>query len=60
MPTLLLAQSAVTAELVHDVEYCILEAQNGKVWAVEDGKLDQEIAELCERDGALPNIIHYM
>ena len=47
-------------EVVHDAEYYILEAQNGEVWAVEDGKLDQKLAELRERYGAPPNIIHYM
>ena len=29
-------------QIIHDAEYYILEAQNGKVWAVEDGKLDQK------------------
>ena len=47
-------------KIVHDAEYYILEAQNGKVWAVEDGKLDQKLAELRKKYGAPPNIIHYM
>jgi len=46
--------------IVHDAEYYILEAQNGKVWEVEDGQLDQKIAELRKKFGAPPNIIHYM
>jgi arylsulfatase len=45
---------------VHDAEYYILEAQNGKVWAVEDGKLDKKLAELRKKYGTPPNIIHYM
>ena len=48
------------AEVVHDAEYYILEAQNGKVWAVEDGKLDQKLAELRQKYGTPPNIVHYM
>ena len=44
--TFLVAGSAVAADIVHDAEYYILEAQNGKVWEVEDGKLDAKLAEL--------------
>ncbi len=46
--------------IVHDAEYYILEAQNGKVWAVEDGELDKKLAALREEYGAPPNIVHYM
>ena len=46
--------------IVHDAEYYVLEAQNGKTWAVEDGELDKKLAELREKYGAPPNIIHYM
>ena len=52
--------SAQADDIVHDAEYYILEAQNGKVWAVEDGKLDEKIAELREKFGRPPNLIHYM
>ena len=45
---LLLVTGAVKVQaaekIVHDAEYYILEAQNGKVWAVEDGKLDEKLA----------------
>jgi len=47
-------------QIVHDAEYYILEAQNGKVWAVEDGKLDMKLAQLSKKYGTPPNIIHYM
>ncbi|MBT8451461.1 MAG: sulfatase-like hydrolase/transferase [Deltaproteobacteria bacterium] len=47
-------------EVVHDAEYYVLEAQNGERWAVEDGKLDQKLEELAEKNGAPPNIIHIM
>ena len=58
----LLFAAAVQAkeQIIHDAEYYILKAQNGKVWAVEDGKLDKKIALLRARYGAPPNIIHYM
>jgi arylsulfatase len=46
--------------IVHDAEYYILEAQNGKVWAVEDGKLDEKLTELRGKYGKPPNLIHYM
>ena len=46
--------------IVHDAEYYILEAQNGKAWAVEDGELDKKLAELKKKYGTPPNIIHYM
>lgn len=48
------------SEIVHDAEYYILEAQNGKVWAVEDGELDKKLAELREEYGTPPNIVHFM
>lgn len=49
-----------SGKIVHDAEYYILEAQNGKTWAVEDGELDQKLAELRQKYGTPPNIIHYM
>ena len=63
--TLIMLLSMITLgaqakDIVHDAEYYILEAQNGKVWAVEDGKLDRKIAELKEKYGRPPNLIHYM
>ena len=33
--------AAATEKIIHDAEYYILEAQNGKIWAVEDGELDK-------------------
>ena len=47
-------------QIVHDAEYYILEAQNGTVWQVEDGELDAKLAELRERYGQPPNLIHFM
>jgi arylsulfatase len=52
----------VTAQeaIVHDAEYYILEAQNGKKWAVEDADLDKKLAELRRKFGTPPNIVHFM
>jgi arylsulfatase A-like enzyme len=54
------SQAYAAKPIVHDAEYYILEAQNGKVWAVEDGKLDAKLAELRKKYGRPPNLIHYM
>ena len=48
------------SKIVHDAEYYILEAQNGKKWAVEDKELDKKLAELKKKYGTPPNIIHIM
>ena len=48
------------SQIVHDAEYYILEAQNGQRWTVEDGELDARLAELRQRYGTPPNIIHFM
>ena len=47
-------------KIVHDAEYYILEVQNGKRWAVEDGELDKKLAELQKKYKTPPNIVHYM
>ncbi len=47
-------------QIVHDAEYYIIEAQNGKKWAVEDGDLDKKLAELKKKYKTPPNIVHYM
>lgn len=47
-------------QIIHDAEYYIIEAQNGKKWAVEDGDLDKKLAELKRQYKTPPNIVHYM
>ena len=47
-------------QIIHDAEYYIIEAQNGKKWAVEDGDLDKKLAELKKQYKTPPNIVHYM
>ena len=49
-----------TTKIVHDAEYYILEAQHGARWAAEDQEIDQMLAELRQKHGAPPNIIHIM
>jgi arylsulfatase A-like enzyme len=48
------------AEIIHDAEYYVLEAQHGEKWAVEDAELDAKLAALEEKHGTKPNIIHIM
>ena len=47
-------------KIVHDAEYYILDAQNGKKWAAEDKELDKKLSELQKKYGRPPNIIHIM
>ncbi len=46
--------------IVHDAEYYVLEAQNGRKWAAEDEGLDARLAELRKKHGRPPNIVHVM
>ena len=47
-------------KIVHDAEHYILEVQNREKWAAEDADLDARLAELKEKHGTPPNIIHIM
>jgi arylsulfatase len=47
-------------QIVHDAEYYIVELQNREKWAAEDADLDARLAELREKHGTPPNIIHIM
>ncbi len=52
---------AFSAELVHDSEYYVLEAQNGERWAADDKAVDQKMAEFRKRNGGKPpNIIYIL
>jgi arylsulfatase len=55
-----LLPASQAGKIVHDAEYYILEAQNGKKWAVEDKQLDKKLAELRKKYKNPPNIIHFM
>ena len=55
-----LGQAVLAADIVHDAEYYILEAQNGKRWAAEDEQLDARLAELRRKHGTPPNIVYVL
>ena len=50
----------MTDTIVHDAEYYILYEQHGEKWEVEDKELDAKLAELNEKFGTPPNIVHIM
>ena len=47
-------------KIIHDAEFYVLEAQNGKKWATDDKALDNKLAELKKKHGRPPNLIHIM
>lgn len=51
---------AMADEIVHDAEYYVLHAQNGEAWGAEDIDLRAKLAELREKHGTPPNLIHIM
>ncbi len=48
------------AELVHDAEYYILEAQNGERWARDDATVEAKLAEFRARNGGKPPNLLYI
>ncbi len=57
----LIAAPAMAADkIIHDAEYYILEAQNGKKWAAEDKSLDAKLAKLRKKFGGPPNIVYIL
>jgi arylsulfatase len=55
-----LAAPAWAAEIVHDSEYYILEAQNGERWSKQDEAIDQKLAEFRKKNGGKPPNIFYI
>ena len=51
---------AQEADIIHDAEYYVLAAQHGEKWMTEDAEIDAKLAELREKFGKPPNIIHVM
>jgi arylsulfatase A-like enzyme len=47
-------------KIVHDSEYYILEAQNGKKWAADDKAVDKKLAEFTKKNGGKPPNILYI
>ena len=61
--TTLLSSMTLLAQgpIIHDAEYSILEAQNGKQWKEDDKKLDAKLAEVRKKNGGkAPNIIYIL
>jgi len=52
--------TAHAADIVHDAEYYILEAQNGEKWAADDKLVDAKIAEFRAKNGDKPPNIFYI
>ena len=59
----LLATMTLLAQdpIIHDAEYKIIEAQNGKQWKKDDIKLDTKLAEVRKKNGGkAPNIVYIL
>jgi arylsulfatase len=52
--------ATAAADVVHDAEYYILEAQNGEVWAKEDRTIDRKLADFRKQNGGKPPNIFYI
>ena len=52
--------TAQQSDIIHDAEYYVLAAQHGEKWMTEDVEIDAKLAELREKFGKPPNIIHVM
>jgi len=58
---LLLAPFVSAGEIIHDAEYAIIEAQNGKAWAADNKTIDKKLAEVRKKNGGKPpNIIYIL
>jgi arylsulfatase len=55
-----LGTSSLSAKIVHDAEYYVLEAQHGEKWAAEDVELDTRLAALRKKHGGPPNIVYVL
>ncbi len=48
-------------KVIHDAEYYILEAQNGKKWAADDKTIDKKLTEIRKKNGGkAPNIVYFL
>jgi arylsulfatase len=57
---LALLSPIAAAELVHDSEYYVLEAQNGEKWAADDKLVDAKLATFRASNGGKPPNIFYI
>ena len=46
--------------IIHDAEYAIIAAQNGKAWAADDKAIDKKLAEIRKQNGGKPPNIVYI
>jgi arylsulfatase A-like enzyme len=46
--------------IIHDAEYKIIEAQNGKAWAADDKTIDKKLADIRKKNGGKPPNIVYI
>ena len=60
LTSVLSLQAPVGAEIVHDAEYYVLEAQHGEKWAQQDKEIQAKLDALREKHGTPPNIVHVM
>lgn len=52
---------AVAKDIIHDAEYAIIEAQNGKAWAADDKAVEKILAKTRKENGGKPpNIIYIL
>ena len=52
--------ASLAKDVIHDAEFYILKAQNGKAWAATDKDLDAKLAELKKKHGQTPNIVYIL
>jgi len=60
MAVVLVVSVTASAQIVHDAEYYILEAQHGTKWAADDKDVDAKLAEFREKNGGKPPNILYV
>jgi len=57
----LMSQAALAADLIHDAEYYVVEAQNGEKWAADDQATAKRLADIRKANGGKPpNIIYIL
>ena len=53
--------NANAADIIHDAEYYVIEAQNGERWDADDKQIDKKLAELRKaNNGKPPNILYIL
>jgi len=60
MAMALMATAAIAKDIVHDAEYYVIEAQNGKRWKADDKKVDAKLKEIRKKNGNKPPNIVYI